>query len=97
MHQLSAFQRDVLFILLQYENGRGLFIKDKLEEYYDKTIHDGQLYPNIDALVEEGYIKKWKHNGRTNKYALTNKGKKIINERHTWENSYINPNSIELN
>ncbi|EMA56618.1 transcriptional regulator PadR family protein [Halococcus thailandensis JCM 13552] len=34
----------------------GLELKDELEEYYEKEIHHGRLYPNLDTLVDKGLV-----------------------------------------
>jgi len=36
----------------------GLAIKEALEDYYEKEIHHGRLYPNLDTLVEKGLIER---------------------------------------
>jgi len=46
--------------LLDYDEPHGLAIKDELENYYEKEIHHGRLYPNLDTLVEKGLIEKGK-------------------------------------
>jgi len=33
-------------------------IRLSLEEYYDKPVNHGQLYPNLDDLVDAGFVEK---------------------------------------
>lgn len=81
---LSAFQRDVLWILSHHGPQKGLAIKSRLQEYYQKEVHHGQLYPNLDDLVESGLIDKDERDRRTNEYALTADAKQALARRRTW-------------
>ena len=48
MYDLTGFQRDLLYTIAGKEEPHGLAIKEELEEYYEKEIHHGRLYPNLD-------------------------------------------------
>ncbi|WP_336362005.1 PadR family transcriptional regulator [Halalkalicoccus salilacus] len=89
MEDLTAFQRDVLYIIAGLDEPHGLAIKDELEKYYDKEIHHGRLYPNLDTLVEKGLVKKGKHDNRTNSYSLAQRGHREIESRREWEAEYV--------
>ena len=52
MHDLTGFQRDLLYVIARYEEPHRLAIKDELDEYYVQEIHYGRLYPNLDTLVD---------------------------------------------
>ncbi|GAA0540693.1 PadR family transcriptional regulator [Halorubrum ejinorense] len=71
------------------DDPHGLAIKDELEEYYASEINPGQLYPNLDALIEKGLVEKSQKDGRTNEYALAHKGTREIEERTKWKSDYI--------
>ena len=88
MHDLTGFQRDLLYVIGGLDQPHGLAIKDELEEYYEKEIHHGRLYPNLDALVEKGLVEKSKKDRRTNEYRLTNRGRREIDARQEWEGQY---------
>lgn len=88
MHDLTAFQRDLLFVIGGMDDPNGLEIKDELEEYYENDIRHGRLYPNLDALVEKGLVEKGKHDERTNKYSLTRRGRQEIEARLDWQTEY---------
>jgi len=70
MHDLTAFQRDLLFVVAGKSKPAGVAIKDEIEEYYEKKIHYGRLYPNLDTLIDKGLVEKeeerrtdeWLHN-----------------------------------
>jgi DNA-binding PadR family transcriptional regulator len=43
MHDLTGFQRDLLYTIAGQEEPHGLAIKDELEDYYETEIHHGRL------------------------------------------------------
>jgi len=73
MKELSAFQRDLLFVINGMDEPYGLGIKADLEAYRETTINPGQLYPNLNALVENGYLTKQQKDDRTNLYLPTDR------------------------
>jgi PadR family transcriptional regulator PadR len=74
MHDLTGFQRDLLYVIAGREEPHGLALKDELEDYYEKEIHHGRLYPNLDTLVEKGLVEKGQQDRRTNSYEAHNGG-----------------------
>jgi DNA-binding PadR family transcriptional regulator len=89
MHDLTGFQRDLLYTIAGLDNPHGLAIKDELENYYEKEIHHGRLYPNLDTLVEKGLVEKGDKDRRTNYYTLTRRGRGEIEDRREWEDQYV--------
>ena len=89
MHDLTGFQRDLLLVIGGLNEPKGLDVNENIEEYYGSEIRHGRLYPNLDALVDKGLVKKDKHDLRTNKYTLTDRGTREITARLEWELSYI--------
>ena len=90
MDNLTAFQRDVLYVIAGLEDRpHGLSIKDELEEYYDGEINHGRLYPNLDELVDEGLVEKGTIDRRTNSYTLSEEGKRTLEARRKWEAEYV--------
>lgn len=85
MKELSAFQRDLLFVINGMDEPYGLGIKADLEAYRETTINPGQLYPNLNALVEQGYLTKQRKDDRTNLYIPTDRVASAIADRRTWE------------
>lgn len=81
---LTLFQQTILVVLAE-EQQHGLGIKDELESYYSEDINHGRLYPNLDQLVEMGYINKGQYDKRTNSYTLTDDGSDVIAEQLAWE------------
>jgi len=67
----------------------GLAIKDELENYYEKEIHHGRLYPNLDTLVDKGIVEKGQRDRRTNYYTLTQRGIRELEARREWEAQYL--------
>ena len=89
MHDLTGFQRDILYVLAGADGQKGLAVKDRLDEYYSTNINHGRLYPNLDTLVEKGLIEKGEIDDRTNSYALTNRGTRELEARREWEEETV--------
>ncbi|QLC35675.1 PadR family transcriptional regulator (plasmid) [Halarchaeum sp. CBA1220] len=89
MHDLTGFQRDLLFVIAGLEEPNGLEIKEELETYYETEVHHGRLYPNLDTLVEKGLVEKGTVDKRTNSYTLTRRGRRELEARREWENQYV--------
>lgn len=79
----------LLYVIAGQEEPHGLAIKDELENYYEKEIHHGRLYPNLDTLVDKGLVEKGDLDRRTNFYSLTRRGRREIEARAEWEAQYI--------
>ncbi|TQQ81901.1 PadR family transcriptional regulator [Halonotius roseus] len=89
MFDLTAFQRDILYVVAGLEEPHGLGIKERLEEDYEQEINHGRLYPNLDTLIEKGLLEKGTIDKRTNSYRITNRGKREIAARREWEAQFI--------
>jgi Predicted transcriptional regulators len=89
MHDLTAFQRDLLYVIAGMDEPHGLAIKEELENYYETDINHGRLYPNLDNVVEKGLIEKSEKDGRTNVYTVTQRGRREIDAREEWERQYV--------
>ena len=89
MYDLTGFQRDLLYVIAGLNEPHGLAIKEELEDYYEKEIHHGRLYPNLDTLVEKGLVEKSQRDRRTNEYETTRRGRREIEARREWEAQYI--------
>ncbi len=85
MHDLIAFQRDLLYVIAAMDEPSGLAIKRELEPYYETDITPARLYPNLDILVERGYVRKGHPDKRTNSYTLTARGRRTLEDRAEWE------------
>ena len=89
MYDLTGFQRDLLYVIAGEEKPHGLAIKEELEDYYEKEIHHGRLYPNLDTLVDKGLVEKGELDRRTNYYTVTKRGQREIQARQEWEEQYL--------
>ena len=83
--ELTAFQRDLLFVIADVGPAKGLEIKDEITEYYAKEINHGRLYPNLDTLVEMVLVEKGSIDRRTNSYELTTRGTQLLTDRLEWQ------------
>jgi DNA-binding PadR family transcriptional regulator len=90
--ELTAFQRDLLYVIFGLEQPSGQDVRSELEGKYDDITH-GQLYPNLDTLVEKGLARKGTLDRRTNYYEITRDGEIALRRRREWENLYF---GIEL-
>lgn len=93
MFDLTAFQRDLLYVAAGLERPSGQQIKAELEEKIDEITH-GRLYPNLDTLVEQGYLDQGQIDRRTNYYEPTEFAKEAIRKRREWENEYVDLESM---
>ena len=87
LHDLTAFQRDLLVVIDTSEQDplHGLGIKETIEEKYnDEKIHHGRLYPNLDTLVEMGFVSKGEVDQRTNSYEITRRGLAELDLHRNW-------------
>ena len=89
MYDLTGFQRDLLYVIAGTGEPHGLAIKDELENYYEKEIHHGRLYPNLDTLVDKGLVEKGEKDRRTNVYKVTRRGQREVEARREWEDEDI--------
>ncbi|MEF8779267.1 MAG: PadR family transcriptional regulator [Haloferacaceae archaeon] len=88
MFGLTSFQRDLLYVITGKSQLSGQDIKDELSDDFGEITH-GRLYPNLDTLVEKGYVKKGKIDRRSNYYEITPYGRKQLQARREWENRYV--------
>ena len=89
MYDLTGFQRDLLYVIAGLDGPHGLAIKEQLEDYYEKEVHHGRLYPNLDTLVDKGLVEKGQKDRRTNIYSITRRGTREIEARREWEHQYL--------
>ncbi|MFB6179550.1 MAG: helix-turn-helix transcriptional regulator [Halorientalis sp.] len=86
---LTAFQRDTLWMLAKKGASKGLAIKHDLERYYDEPVNHGRLYPNLDELTDLGLVDKGTRDARTNEYTLTEAGADALAERRAWTDTEV--------
>lgn len=88
MFELTAFQRDLMYVAAGLDQPSGQQIKSELEEVLDEITH-GRLYPNLDSLTEKGYLEQGEIDRRTNYYELTDSGRNALYDRREWEERYV--------
>lgn len=97
MDDLTAFQRDLLYVIVGLDDESppyGLAIKEELEEHYSGEINHGRLYPNLDTLAEKGLVEKSTIDKRTNSYTISQRGRRELEARNEWETQYVNPEAL---
>ena len=78
----TGFLRDMLTVISTFdERPSGQQIRERMENIggYD-TVNHGKLYPNLDRLVENGYVVKGEIDRRTNFYRISEKGEEALEE-----------------
>lgn len=81
---LTAFQRDLCWLLAHEAPAKGLRLKEVLARYYDEPVNHSRLYPNLDDLVDAGLVEKGARDRRTNEYRLTAAGRRALSRRRAW-------------
>lgn len=81
----SAIERDVLIVLCGLDDPNGLDVKAELDEYYDKTIRSGHLYPTLNRLNKEGLVSKESVNAVENAYNITARGRRELKAHLRWQ------------
>lgn len=89
VYALTGFQRDLLYTIAGFDQPSGPTIREALQEYMDREITHGQLYPNLDTLVEAEFVTKGQIDRRTNFYALSTAGREALDRRRSWEDSHV--------
>lgn len=85
MYDLTAFQRDLLWLINRMDKPKGVEVREAIEEYYGTDLNHGRLYPNLDELADKGLIEKGKKDERTNEYGLSQRGRRELEARLSWE------------
>lgn len=88
LFDLTSFQRDLLYVTMGKTKPSGQEIKGELETEAEEITH-GRLYPNLDTLVEKGYLERGMKDRRTNFYGISEKGKQELEKRRQWEEEYV--------
>lgn len=90
IHGLTGFQRDTLAVIAGLEEPSGADIMDELETIPGVGgVTRGRLYPNLDSLVAEGFVRKGRQDRRTNVYTLTQDGVAALREYDEWLRTHI--------
>lgn len=83
MHELTAFQRDLLTAVRRLDGPNGLEVKAEMRDAYGSEINNGSLYPNLDTLADEGLLVK-DESPKGNEYSLTNQAELEYAEDLDW-------------
>jgi len=89
MYDLTGFQRDLLYVIAGEDEPHGLAIKDELEQYYEKEIHHGRLYPNLDTLVDKGLVERAAEIVERTSTRSPAAGRRELEARREWETQYV--------
>lgn len=89
MGELTAFQRDILFVLAGLDQPAGIDVKDELDEYYTSEVEHSRLYQALNRLVDKRLVEKGEKDARTNEYTLTESGETVLRRHHEWREQYF--------
>lgn len=96
MHELTGFQRDMIYCIAALDEPYGFEIGWGLEEYSPIEISHSLLYSNLHDLVDKGLVRKETKDDRTHQYTLTVLSEEIIVERRQWENEQLEATNINF-
>lgn len=88
LFELTGFQRDLLYVIAGLDKPSGQVVKERIEKDIGEVKH-GRLYPNLDTLVDRGYVNKGQHDRRTNFYDISESGIQALRERREWETQFV--------
>lgn len=95
MHELSALQRDLLFVVAGVGPASGQAIKSELKQSQDTDLLSGVLYSNLDELADAELVEKRQRDGRTNEYVVTDDGRQALRDLLCWQHDYVD--ALEAN
>lgn len=80
--ELVDFRRDILLTLARSGPTHGQGLKDDLACLRDEDVNDGRLYPNLNALVDDGLVEKHenRHDERSHEFELSKRGRASVRE-----------------
>lgn len=88
LFELTGFQRDLLYVIAGLDEPSGQSVKERIEEEIEREVNHGRLYPNLDTLVENGFVVKGELDRRTNYYELSEHGRTALIDRREWEDRF---------
>lgn len=97
MDDLTALQRDMLYVVASLDRPHYRAIKRELNDYYEKAIYNGvdreyttrRVFPHLDVLVEKGLVRVVENETHMNYYRPTERGWEAIDRRREWERECI--------
>lgn len=89
LHELTAFQRDLLTAIMRLDDPSGLDAKRALEAAYDTSMTHGRVYPALAGLVEDGLLAKRVLNSRRHAYEVTEHGRRRLVGHNDWQSNAI--------
>ena len=89
MHDLTGFQRDVLYVVVGLGEPDEEELKAHLEEYYESEINHSRLFPNLDTLIDTGLLQEAPHDERPDHYSVTDQGHRVLQRHRDWKRQYV--------
>lgn len=89
MGDLTAFQRDILYVLAGLDEPAGIDVKDELDDYYTSDVEHSRLYQALNRLVDKGLVDKGEKDARTNEYVLNGQGTDVLRKHYEWREEHF--------
>ena len=93
LSDLSAFRRDLLFVVSSFEGTdtvpAGVAIIENLRSISANSVTQGRFYQNLRELVAEDLVEKRPIDGRTNAYYLRTSAAEALATRVAWERNCL--------
>lgn len=86
MNDLSAFQRDILFLVAGLDNPTSHELKNHMEKYRESGVTIERIEPNVRSLKNKNLISE---HSNTEGYTITNSGIHNIWSRREFEKELI--------
>ncbi|MDB2260618.1 PadR family transcriptional regulator [Halorubrum ezzemoulense] len=80
---LSATQRDLLWILSQTGPSESRSLYHTLADYYTDGIDHSRICGSLQELIERDFVTKQTHD--TTEYQLTEPGRRALSARQAWQ------------
>lgn len=89
LSRLTGLQRDLMYIIASLNQPSGQAVKERMEEEFGSGVTHGRLYPNLDTLVDEGFVTNVEVDQHANYYELSETGRQALIERRKWEDERL--------
>lgn len=87
--ELTALQRDILYVVANEDGITGVEVRRKIEDLYDTDYRRATIYDAIRELRKEGLVQVTDESGRSKLVGITVRGMSAIESHHMWEWSML--------
>jgi len=84
LHDYTALERDMCFLLAEHDDPSGHDLGDPLDELYSSGASQSSVYPVLKTLRSDGLVEKRESEGYGSAYVLTEAGREAVREYSEW-------------